>query len=234
MSRHSIRRGRSSLLSAVAVLALAASAGCSSGSDSNSSDAGVVTEAPANTAPDIGANDTAAGVTSDMGSDTASDTDSGNVAGSEECGGLSAADVGAAVGSGDFTSADDIASDGEVNCLFGNPTAVYGVTVQSESSSTYLAGDLDGVSGEDALSALEKSLTFAFGDDATVARLTVEGNDAVLVTGTAMTGGATGTIGAVVDGNVVIVSADGADLASDASGFEPIVTNVLALYLTTT
>lgn len=235
MNRRSIRRGRSPLVTTLVVLAFVGVAGCSSSSDGDSSGAAVPasTDASASTSPGDGA---AVSVvvddTSDMSTDTESDTESGDGSGSEECGGLSAADVGAAVGAGDFTSATDVSIDGDVSCSFGNPTEVYGVGVASESTSTYLAGEFEGLTPAETLDELELVVTTGFAEDATTSRVTVDGNDAVLVLGSfAMADGVGGRIATVADGNVVIVDADGSALASDASGFEPIVTNVLALAL---
>ena len=155
-------------------------------------------------------------------------------AGDAECGGLTAAAIGAAVGAGDFDTAEDISVDADTTGLFTDSMSTYGVTVSKESTSSYLAGDLDGASTDDALSSLETALTFAL-DDATVTRTDVGGNAAIVITGASAAGGAGGATaaggaaGTVIDGVVVVVDADGSDLASDPAGFEPIVTNLLAL-----
>ncbi len=230
MNHGTNRRGRSFAVAAVAAFALVGLAGCSSGSDGGSSDAAVVTTDQATAQPTATDAATADGGTTARADDgtTAPADGASSGADSEGCGGLSAADVGAAVGAGEFDSAVDISIDADTSCLFSNSVGVYGVTVMSEPTGSYLAGELDGASTDDALSSLETVFTTSL-DAPTVNRITVGGNDAIVVTGNLMTGGAGGKIGTVVDGVVFIVEADGSELASDPAGFEPIVTNVLAL-----
>jgi len=229
MNHRTNRRGRSVAIAALAALTLAGVAGCSSDSDGGSPDtsAGAAVAEPAQSTP---AQSTP--VVDDAGTEPADTTNSGDgtdeSVGDAECGGLTAAAIGAAVGAGEFDSADDISVDADTSCLFTNSMSTYGVTVSKESTSSYLAGDLDGASIDDALSSLEKVLTFAM-DDATVTRTDVGGNVAIVITGTTASGGAGGAAGTVIDGVVVTVDADGSDLASDPAGFEPIVTNLLAL-----
>jgi len=216
-------RGRSVAIAALAALTLAGVAGCSSDSVDGSPDTSVGTAADESTqtAPVV-----------DAGTEPADTATAGDgvdeSAGDAECGGLTAAAIGVAVGAGDFDSADDISVDADTTCLFTNSMSAYGVTVSKESTSSYLAGDLAGASIDDALSSLETALTFAM-DDATVTRTDVGGNAAIVITGTTAAGGAGGAAGTVIDGVVVVVDADGSDLASDPAGFEPIVTNLLAL-----
>ena len=83
-------------------------------------DATEETSAPTDAA---GATETAA-PTATTGSD---DADAGGGAG-VVCGGIEAAAVGAAVGAGDFDSADDISVDADTTCLYTNSTGFYGVT----------------------------------------------------------------------------------------------------------
>ena len=224
MNHRTNRRGRSVAIAALAALTLAGSAGCSSDSDDGSPDTSVGTAADESTQT--------APVVDDAGTETADTANAGDgmdeSAGDAECGGLTAAAIGAAVGAGAFDSADDISVDADTTCLFTNSMSTYGVTVSKESTSSYLAGDIDGASTDDALSSLEAALTFAM-DDATITRTDVGGNAAIVITGTTPAGGAGGAAGTVIDGVVVIVNADGSDLASDPVGFEPIVTNLLAL-----
>jgi len=227
MSHRTNRRGRSLAIAALAALTIASTAGCSSGSDGDSSDAPAATAADATLAP-VDTTPVADDAGTDTSGTTSSDGGDDESAGSAECGGLTAAAVGAAVGTGDFDSADDISIDADTTCLFSNSMGTYGVVVMTESTSSYLAGDLDGASIDDALSSLESALTFSL-EEPTATRTDVGGNAAIVVTGTSMTGGPGGSAGTVVDGVVVTVEADGADLASDPAGFEPIVTNVLAL-----
>lgn len=219
----------------MAVVALALGlAGCSSDSSDDAAETpvAVTTDDGSETtvpAPDESTADPTTDTTADPGTDTGMEAEeSGDSAGAAECGGVSADAIGAAVGAGDFDSADDISIDADTACLFSNSRGLYGVSVTEEPTSTFLAGDLDGVPIEEALSTLETLFTTAI-DAVTVSRVDVGGNQAVLVTGTLITGGAAGKIGTVVDGVVVTVEADGSELAADPAGFEPVVTNVLAL-----
>jgi len=229
MNHRTNRRARSVAIAALAALILAGVAGCSSDSDGGSPDtsAGTAVAEPAQSTP---AQSTP--VVDDAGTEPADTTNSGDgtdeSAGDAECGGLTAAAIGAAVGAGEFDSADDISVDADTTCLFTHSMSTYGVTVSKESTSSYLAGDLEGASIDDALSSLEMALTFAM-DDVTVTRIDVGGNAAIVITGTTAASGGGGAAGTVIDGVVVTVDADGSDLASDPAGFEPIVTNLLAL-----
>jgi len=227
MNHRTNRRGCSLAIAALAALTIAGTSGCSSSSEGDSSDAPAATSADATIAPA----DTTP-VADDAGTDASGTTSSGGgdgeSASSAECGGLTAAAVGAAVGAGDFDSASDISVDVDTTCLFSNSMSAYGVTVSKESASSYLAGDLDGASTDDALATLELALTTGL-DETTVTRTDIGGNAAIVVTGTAITGGPAGAAGTVIDGVVVIVDGDGSALAADAAGFEPIMTNLLAL-----
>jgi hypothetical protein len=215
------RRGHSLVAVALGGLALSALVACSSGSD-DSAGAPDATDAPAPVS-----------VTSDPATATPTDStvtaeDTAGDDGGAECGGVTAAAVGEAVGAGDFDSADDISIDADTTCLFTNSMGVYGVSFSKEPISTYLAGELDGASTDDALSSLETLFAGSI-DGPTTTRTDVDGNAVVVVTGTLLSGGPAGKAGAVVDGVAVVVEADGSELSADAAGFESIVTNVLAL-----
>ena len=143
-----------------------------------------------------------------------------------ECGGLNAADVGAAAGA-EFDTADDISVDADVSCLFSNSLAADAVTVSTESVSTYLGGSLEGLSPEEALAQLETASTMFF-EDPVVEKTTVGGAPAVIVVGTAA-GSGTGSASVIVDGVVIEVSSSGSGLSPDAVGYGPIVAAVLEL-----
>lgn len=223
-------RGRSTVVVALAVLALAGSA-CSSGSDDNASEdvaVGVATTdavIPTDTTDTTDVTETAAPV------DTADGAGEGD--GAAVCGGISAADVGAAVGAGDFDSAEDLSIDAETTCIFTNSTGFYGVSIATEPSDTYLVGELDGLTLDEALTRLELVLTAPMDDGATIVRVPVGDGEALVVTGTdSILGAPKGAGATVVDGRVIIIDADGSELAADAAGFAPIITNLLALAAT--
>lgn len=231
MNRSSSRRSRSLVMTAV--LTLATLAGCSSGSDSESS-AGATdstAEVSANSAP---VDDQAADSrpVDDQVADTEVDDgtdDSDSSPSDAECGGLTGAEIGAAAGVGTFDVASDISVDTDSTCLFRNSIDIYGVTVSTETTEDYLMGDLVGESLDDALTFLGSFHESAF-DGPTVKRVTAGGVDAVVVSGPSMIGGDnSATIASVVDGVVVTVDADGSALAADPAGFEPIVTAIFVL-----
>jgi hypothetical protein len=221
---------------AVGLLLVTASA-CGSDSDSGSeadadtADSVAAADPPVDTATvDTAVVDTA--VVDTAASDPAA-TDAvpvdGSVGGgdaSAECGGLHAAEVGAAAGA-EFDTADDISVDGDVSCLFGKSTAAEAVTVRTEPVSTYLGGSLDGLSSDEALAQLESASTMFF-EDPVVEQTTVGGVPAVIVVGTAV-GSGIGSASAIVDGVVIEVSSSGSGLSPDAAGYGPIVTAVLEL-----
>ena len=211
-------RGRSAVVAALAVLAFTGSA-CSSGSDDTSSDedSPSLTLTEETSAPTDAATETAA--------PTATTGDTGVI-----CGGIEAAAVGAAVGAGDFDSADDISVDADTTCLYSNSTGFYGVTISTEPTDSYLSGEVDGLSVDEALARLELALTLTMDDGATVVRVPVGDGEGLVATGTdSILGAPKGAGATVVDGRVIVIDTNGAELSPDAAGFVPIVTNLLAL-----
>lgn len=222
-------------LFALSVVALAATSACSSGSD----DAGdVAVDDTAGAFAPVPTADADATVT-DTVTDTLADAGAGTIAagsaptgagGAIVCGELSTTDIAAAAGAGTFDTADDVSIADDVTCLFSNSTATYAVSVSREPTTTFLAGELDGAAPAEQLAALELLLSSTYQDGATVT-VTPDGDVAsVVVTGTdAILGTPAGSAAAVVDGVVIRVDADGAELAANAAGFQPIVTNLLTL-----
>lgn len=224
-------RGRAVVVAALAVLAFAGSA-CSSGSDDGSSDedASSVTATDDTAAPidTAGATETVAPAGTTVTDDAGDDAGDGD--GAAICGEISAAEVGAAVGAGDFDSADDSSVDADTTCLYFNSTGFYGVSISTEPADSYLSGEVDGLSLDDALSRLELALTLTMDDGATIVRVPVGDGEAVVATGTdSILGAPKGAGATVVDGRVIVIEADGAELSPDAAGFAPIVTNLLTL-----
>ncbi len=206
----------------LAVSACGSDSESSSDTDVETADSVAVADPPVATAATV---DTAAGVTDTVPTDGSEGSDGGDDP-SAECGGLTAADVGAAAGA-EFDAADDISVDADLSCLFSNSMSVEAVTVSTEAVSTYLGGSLDGLSPDEALAQLETASTMFF-DDPTVERTTIGGFPAVIVTGTSLDSGA-GTGSAIVNGVVIDVSSSGSGLSPDAAGYGPIMAAVLEL-----
>jgi hypothetical protein len=227
-------RFRSALAPLAVGLLLVTASACGSDDDGASGDTTAPAESVAVADPpvDTGATDTSADTTPTDAAATGSvPTDSGAGGGdtSATCGGLSAADVGAAVGA-EFDSADDISIDTDETCLFSSSTATDGVTIVTQSADTYLGGMLAGLPVEEALTQLESAQSIVLEDGYTVERTTVGGSPAVVITGTnAMVTIPTGYASTVVDGVVIEVTLDGAALAPDAAGLGPLAGAVLDL-----
>jgi hypothetical protein len=224
------RRLRTPLV-AISLVALAATSACSSGPDDGDIGDGTIEDtstslAPAPTEPvDATATDTVAAGSAPTGTGGAD-----GAGGAVVCGELSTTEVATAVGAGTFDTADDVSIADDVTCLYSNSTATYAVSVSREPTTTFLAGELDGASSTDALAALELLLASTYQDGATVTVTPDGDNGSVVVTGTdAILGTPAGSAAAVVDGMVIRVDSDGDELAADAAGFQPIVTNLLAL-----
>ena len=149
---------------------------------------------------------------------------SGTVGGGDDtavCGGLSAADVGAAVGA-EFDAADDISVDADLSCLFSNSTATDGVTVMTESADTYLGGSLAGLPIEDALAQLETAQSMFLDEGYTVEQTTIGGVPAIVIGGTnSVAVIPTGYAATVVDGVVIEVTLDGANLVAGCRRTRP-------------
>ena len=134
----------------------------------------------------------------------------------EECNDLSPADISTAAGGAPFDTVNDVSIDTERSCLFTAQTQIYGVTVSIEATETFLAGDLVGLGSTEMNSMLEQLHTMTLSESQAVP-LTVAGSEGVLLTGPAMTGGATASAAIVVDGEVVQVTADGEALGDLAA-----------------
>lgn len=218
---------------AVGLLLVTASA-CGSDDDGASADTTTPADSVAVADPpvDTGATATSADTTPADAAATESvptDGDDGGGDTSATCGGLSAADVGTAVGA-EFDSADDISIDTDETCLFSSSTATDGVTIVTQSADTYLGGMLTGLPVEEALAQLESAQSIVLEDGYTVERTTIGGSPAVVITGTnAMVTIPTGYASTVVDGVVIEVTLDGAALAPDAAGLGPLAGAVLDL-----
>ncbi len=229
------RRLRSALAPlGVGVLLVALSA-CGSDTDA-STDTGADTAdsvAVADPPVDTAVVDTATSDTAPTADTVAGDTiPSGTVGGGDDtavCGGLSAADVGAAVGA-EFDAADDISVDADLSCLFSNTTATDGVTVMTEPADTYLGGSLAGLAIEDALAQLETAQSMFLDEGYTVEQTTIGGLPAIVISGTnSVAVMPTGYAATVADGVVIEVTLDGANLASDAGGLGALAASVLEL-----
>lgn len=221
-------RGRSAVVAALAVLALAGSS-CSSGSDDGAP--ADTTAADTDSAGTIAApSDTAGAPETVAPADTTNSGGSGGGDSDVACGGITAAAVGAAVGAGEFDSADDLSIDADTTCIYTNSAGFYGVSIATEPIDSYLVGELDGLSPDEALARLELVLTAPMDEGATIARVPLGTGEALVVTGTdSILGAPKGAGAAIVDGRVIVIDANGPELAADAAGFAPIVTNLLAL-----
>ena len=145
------------------------------------------------------------------------------------CGGLSAADVGAAVGA-EFDSAADSSVEPQQTCLFSSSTATDGVTVMAQPAETYLGGMLAGLPAEEALAQLAIAQTTVLDDGYVVEQTTIGESPAVVITGTnAMVAIPTGYASTVVDGVVIEVTLDGTNFAPDPAGLGPLASAVLEL-----
>ena len=92
-------------------------------------------------------------------------------ASSADCGGFSASDVAAAVGTGDIDSVEDVSIDTDVTCLFYNEMSGFAVTVAAQATSDYLGGALDGSPIDETLAALESSAMIVLADGAVATRI---------------------------------------------------------------
>lgn len=146
------------------------------------------------------------------------------------CGGLTVAAVNEAIGGGALESAIDTAdpATGDVSCIFGTTTTIDSVLVDKASLTTYLGGELDGLSDAEVLDNLaavhSSTQTEVESVDSTVAGLTVR-----TLTGTDVTGAANALSVTVTDGTLVAVSAGGPALAE--SGLAEATLAVLGLAL---
>ena len=205
------------------------------GSDSGTADSAPPTDAlvadaaPAVTEP---AGDTTMPVDDKVATTDDGGGDDGGGDASETCGGLSASDVGAASGTGDIDSADDVSIDTDVSCLFSNEMTGFGVTVATQATSDYLGGELDGVTIDEALAELESTETTFLADGATATRVTVGGSPAVVVTGAdSLLADPRAFAGTVVDGVIIQVTASGGDSPEQNADLASVVTGVLELAL---
>lgn len=197
---------------AAIILAAALSLAACGGGGEDPGDDGAATSAPA---PEQAATSADAPTTEapDDGETDATDAEDETT---EDCNDLSPADVSAAAGGVAFDTVDDDSVDADSSCLFGAAAQVYGVTVSEESTETFLAGDLAGLGAAEANAVLEQLHTMTL-SNAQTTPLTVTGGEGVLITGEAMTGGATATAAVVVDGEVVQVTASGEALGDLAA-----------------
>ncbi len=211
-----------SIVSFAAVLAMTACGSADSTDTTPAADGSLVDASPVESAaPDVSATST----TGTVATEAAGTGDPAAI-----CGGLSAADVGAAAGVGNFDSADDLSVDADVTCLFSNSTSVFGITVSTEPTASFLAGELDGLSIEESLAELESTQTLFLEPGYTAERIVVAGTPAVVVTGIDLVQGeANGFAATVIDGVVHTATASGTDLGTEPASFSPIVTTVLEL-----
>jgi hypothetical protein len=228
-------RRRSTIITVVCVAALVALGACGSDESTDSvtteSDGSIAgTSAPVSSADPSASdpNSSVAGGTETSAPTSAPSDGTGDP--TATCGGISAADVGAAAGVGDFDSADDLSVDADVTCLFSNSTSVFGVTVASEPTSSFLAGEVDGLPIEEALTQLASTQTLFLEEGYLTEQITVAGVPAVVVTGIDLIQGqANGFAATVIDGSVHTVTASGTDLGTEPASFRPIVSSVLEL-----
>lgn len=230
MIPHPHRRRRTPLIAALGVLALVGAA-CSS--DGDASPDSSETHLTADSSPTtVVAESTVTPV------DTAGAGTAGSAAGDSSesaidvvtCGGITGTEMTAAVGAGDFDSVDDLSMTTETTCVFSNSTSTYAVSVARHPTSSYMAGDLDGLAESEALDRLATLLTAPMDEGATVTRATDGDHEMIVVTGIDSIVGAAAGAGAVVaDGTVIVVDMGGTELATEPAGFDPLVRNVLAL-----
>lgn len=147
------------------------------------------------------------------------------------CGGLTVAAVNGAIGGGTLESAIDVTADaatGDSSCIFGTTTTIDSVLVDKAALTTYLGGELAGLSEAEVLDNLSEvhrsAQTEVEASDSNVDGLTVR-----TLTGTDLTGGANALSVTVSDGTLVAVSASGPTLAE--SGLAETTLAVLKLAL---
>ena len=222
-------RARRPLVVSAGVIGLLALSAC--GSDSGTADNASPTDAPvAEAAPSD--TEPVSDATMPVDDDGATADDGGGDT-SATCGGLSASDVGAASGTGDIDSADDVSVDTDVSCLFSNAMTGFGVTVATQATSDYLGGELDGVTIDEALAQLESTETLVLEDGATATRVTVGGSPTVVVTGAdSLLADPRAFAATVVDGVIIQVTASGGDSPEQNADLASVVTAVLELAVT--
>lgn len=158
------------------------------------------------------------------------ETDAGSDDEAETCGGITAAEVTAAIGSIEFDEAVDASGPDDTTCLFTKSGDTYAVSVRTEAATTYDEETIADLRPAAQLDALEADLVSRYDGEPAVERLTIEREQAVIVTGIDSIVEASGGTGALVaDDVVVIAEAAGPLLSTDAPGFVPIVTNLLTL-----
>jgi hypothetical protein len=215
----------------IGVLALS-----SCGSDSGIADSAPPTDAlaaavPSETAP--ADSEPGSDATVPVDDDVARADDGGGEV-SPTCGDLSASDVSAASGSGDIDSADDVSIDTDVTCLFSNQMTGFGVTVTTQATRDYLGGELDGVTIDEALAALESTAYASLQDGATATRVTAGGSPTVVVTGAdSLLADPRAFAATVVNGVIIQVSAGGGDSPDQNADLASVVTAVLELAVAT-
>lgn len=148
---------------------------------------------------------------------------------SEECAGISTATMAQWVGGPVFDAADDITIDpglGDSSCIFSTLTGSHSVLVEKNELATYLGGELATVPEAEAMSTLQEALTLS-STDPEITSTTVAGRTATVITATTFTGGSNGLAYTIVDGTLVIVTAEGAELAATDGGLGGTATRVL-------
>lgn len=155
----------------------------------------------------------------------------------ERCGGLSADDITTAIGSVTFDEVADLSGADDTTCLFTMSGDTYAVSVRTEAVASYGDGEIAELRPAARLDALEAELVGRYDGEPAVERISAGGQQAVVVTGidsivVAPSGsGAAVASGTSDDGEDVVITVEAAGplLATEAPGFVPIVTNVLAL-----
>lgn len=213
--------GHATVLAALAVLTIGG-AGCSSLDEASVT----ADSAPAPTS--------STHVSLPTSSDPIDDVASTGVGDGAACGGITGAAMTAAVGVGEFDEADDLSTGAATTCVFSNSAGNYAVSVTAEPSTTYLAGEIEGLPADVALERLGTLIVAPMDGGATVNQVSQDGHEMVIATGIdSIVGAPAGAGAAVIDGDVIVVDVGGTELAVDASGFDPIVRNVLELVAAT-
>lgn len=153
---------------------------------------------------------------------------------SEECAGISTATMAQWVGGPAFDAADDITIDpelGDSSCIFSTLTGSHSVLVERNQLQTYLGGELAALPEAEAMTQLEQALTLS-STDPEITSVTVGGRAATVITATTFTGGTNGMAFTVVDGALVIVTAEGDELSSTDGGLGGTAARILEQVLT--
>lgn len=225
---------RRSIATIAGVMFALAAASCSSGSDSATPDVNSAAADATSASAPVVTEVADSSVASVEPATSQADGDSGETVGQIGplgCDDAGAAAVSAAIGTVTLDTADDVSVDTDQTCLYSNSTSVSAVTLSTESTSSLLGGDLEGVPLDEALTTLGSTQTLFLDDGATSEQITIGDVPAVVVTGTSISAGPVGYAATVVDGTVIEVDVSGTDIAADAEGLGSAAVSVLELVL---